>query len=337
MKTQLLVATIDSDYAEHLSNILSEYHSDVIDVSVCGTPEYLKEQLLTRKYDIALLDAAMIEEGSLASIRLPLALWSENEHSSEIPDGIKRIRKYRRISSMVGEVLELYAKGLKSVSGAGSKRARVTAVWSPMGGVVKTTAALAYAERKTSEGKQALYLDLQPFSSVSAYFADSGRSISSVFEMIETEEGDVGMLIRSIWQQDSESGITYFCRPENFDDMNIIAPENISVLVDACSEMTDELVIDLSGSCDERTRTVLDLADKVLLVTDSSLIAQIKFSQFVSQNNVFERIKEKTILVANKGAAFSKSLVDAVVHLPLVQSTDSATVFKTLSTISFEV
>ena len=300
-------------------------------MSLCGTPERLNEQLSTRKYDIALLDAAMIEEGSLASVRLPLALWSDNENSSEIPDGIKKIRKYRRISSMVGEVLELYAKGLKSVSGAGSKRARVTAVWSPMGGVGKTTAALAYAERKTSEGKQALYLDLQPFSSVSAYFADSGRSISSVFEMIETEEGDVGMLIRSIWQQDSESGITYFCRPENFDDMNILTPASIALLIEACASLTEELIVDMSCFCDARTLKVFELADRILLVTDATLAAQIKFSQFAAQHNIFQHIREKTTLVANRGAIVSEPLVDDVVSFPLVQTSDATAVYKTLS------
>ena len=331
MKTQLLVATADCGYAEHLSNVLSEYYSDVIDVSMCGAAEDFEERLAARKFDIALLEADMVEKGGLQSIRLPLVLWSENEQTSEVPDGIKTIRKYRRISSMVGEVLELYAKSLKNGSSACSKRARVTAVWSPVGGVGKTTAALAYAERKAAEGKQALYLDLQPFSSVGAYFSGGGRSISAVFEMIETEEGNVGMLTRSIRQQDNGSGISYFCCPENYDDMNILTPESTASLIDACLELADDLVIDMSCACDGRTRIVFELADRILLVTDASRTAQIKFSQFAAQHNIFRHIREKATLVANKGAIISEPLADEVISLPLVQSPDAVAVYKTLS------
>ena len=333
MKTQLLVATGDIDYAEHLSNKLAECHSDVIDVSVCVSAEHLRERLLAGKYDVALLEADMIEEADLQAIRVPLALWSENEHFSEVPDGIKKIRKYRRISALVGEVLEHYAKSLKNGSGTHSKRARVTAVWSPMGGVGKTTAALAFAERMASEGKQVTYLDLQPFSSVNAYFDGTGRSISAVFEMIETEEGNVEMLLRSVRQQDNGSGISYFCCPENFDDMNILTPESIASLIDACAQLTEELIVDMACICDGRTQKIFELADRILLVTDASRAAQIKFSQFAAQNNIFQNIREKTTLVANKGAIISEPLVDDILSLPLVQSHDAIAVYKTLSGI----
>jgi len=333
MKTQLLVATSDAEYAEHLSNMLSEHHSDVIDVSLCRSGEKLREQLKSRKYDVALLEEDMIWEGDLLSIRLPLVLWSENEFSSEVPDGIKKIRKYQRISSMVGEVLELYAKGLKNGCGPCSKRARITAVWSPMGGVGKTTVALAYAERKASEGKQSLYLDLQPFSSLGVYFAAAGRSISAVFEMIETEEGDAGMLMRSIKQQDSGSGISYFCRPENYDDMNILTPEGLTLLIETCAELTEDLVVDMSCLCDSCTQKIFELADRILLVTDASRSSQIKFSQFATQHNIFQHIRDKTTLIANRGARITDTLVDDVIYLPLVQSPDAVAVYKTLSGI----
>jgi len=333
MKTQLLIATGDTDYAEHLSNVLSEYYSDVIDVSLCRATEDLQERLAARKYDIALLEADMIEESALQSVRLPLVLWSENEFTSEAPEGIKKIRKYRRISSMIGDVLELYAKSLKNRSSTSSKRAWITAVWSPMGGVGKTTAALAYAEKKAAEGKQALYLDLQPFSSVGAYFSGRGRSISAVFEMIEIEEGSVEMLIRSIKQQDNGSGVSYFCCPENYDDINILTPESVATLIDACAPLTEDLIVDMSCICDGRTRKVFELADRILLVTDASRTAQIKLSQFSAQHNIFQNIREKTTLVANRGAIISEPLVDDVINLPLVQSSDAIAVYKTLSGI----
>ena len=337
MRIQLLIAVEDSNYAGHLSGILAENHADAINVSVCSAPELLREQLKTRKFDVALLDAAMIGGADLQSIHLPLILWSEEESSRGAPEEIKKIRKYQRISLMVSEVLEHYAKVMENECGSYSKKSRITAIWSPAGGVGKTTTALAYSAGKASDGKQVLYLDLEPFSSIRAYFDDTGKSISAAFEMLETGEGNIKMLIRSIRQQDGASDIAYLCRPENFDDMNILTPENIAELIDACSEVTDELVIDLSSACDERTRMVFDLADKILLVTDSSHTAQIKYSQFASQHNIFQRYKEKAALVANRGAAICESFADKIIYLPFVQSTDAIAVYKTLSDIDFEV
>ena len=337
MKTQLLIATSDCDYADHLSAVLAENHTDAIDVAVCSEAAHLQGQLAARKYDIALFEASMVGAVELHSIRLPLLLWSEDEDTTDMAVAYGKVRKYRRISSMVSEILELYAKGQASDSSPNTKRARITAVWSPMGGVGKTTVSLAYAASKAAEGKQSTYLDMEPFSSIRTYFGETGRSISSVFEMLEIGEGNIKMLLRSIRQQDGGSDITYFCRPENFDDMNILNTENISALIGACSEVTDELIVDLSCVCDERTRKIFELADRVLLVTDGTSTANTKYAQFAIQNSVFQRIKGKAILVANKGAAVGEALVDEVIYLPLVQSDDSVAVFKSLSAAGFDV
>ena len=336
MKTQLLIATDERDYAEHLSNALAERYADVIDAFVCSEAGHLREQLASRKFDVALLDGSMAESANLESIRMPLLLWTSNDNPTVELDGIKRIRKYQRISSMISNVLEQYARNMTDERGMYMKKARITAVWSPMGGVGKTTAALAYSAAKASEGKQTLYLDMEPFSSVGAYFAGQGSGISAVFEMLETGEGNISMLARGIRQQDANCGIAYFGGPENFDDMNILSPENAGALIEACSEATDELVIDMSCVCDERARKIFELADRVLFVIDSSRTAQIKYAQFMSQNSVFQRVKDKAALVANKGAAVSESILDTVIHLPFVQSSDAAVVYKTLSRYSFE-
>ncbi|MCL2201722.1 MAG: hypothetical protein FWB75_07130, partial [Oscillospiraceae bacterium] len=195
----------------------------------------------------------------------------------------------------------------------------------------KTTVALSYAAQKVAEGKQVLYLNLESFSSVPAYFAQTGKSISAVFEMLENSDGNVKMLIRGICQQDSGVGMAYFCRPENFDDMYALSAENIAELTSVCAGVTEELVIDMSCVCDRRTRKVFELADKVLLVTDPTATAQVKLSQFSTQHTVFESIKDKVVLVANKGAELGCEIAQAVWKLPFVQSANHTAVYKALS------
>jgi hypothetical protein len=154
--------------------------------------------------------------------------------------------------------------------------------------------------------------------------------------MLDGHEGNIKMLIRGIRQQDNGAGFSYLCRPDNFDDMYILSAENISVLIESCAEVSDELVIDMSCVCDIRNRRVFDLADRVLLVTDQSITAQTKLSQFTSQHNVFERIMAKSVLVANKGASTGNPPLGAVIRLPLVQSANASDVYKALSENSFD-
>ena len=330
MKIKLLIASDHEDYAEHLSKALSENHSDTIYVSLCTSPVRLRELLAENTYDVALLDMPVIDGTDLSCICMPLVLRSE-ETVAGIPETLKRITKYQRISSIIADILENYAKASEQGHDAEPVKAAVSAVWSPVGGVGKTTVALALAAGKAQQGKQVLYLNLEPFSSIPVYFSSAGKSISSVFEMLEANEGNVGVLMQSILRRDDLLNIAYFCSPENYDDINILSVDNISSLISACCGLAEELVIDMSSDCDERTRHVFDCADKILLVADWTSASQIKLSQFTSQHNTFARIKEKTQLVANKGAAISRPSAEEVISLPLVQSADAPTVFKTLS------
>jgi ribosomal protein S8 len=190
MKIKLLIASGDTDYAEHLSDNISERHADAVVVSVCRTSERLREILPAEKYDAALLEASLIEDADLQSIKLPLLLVAEDEDAETGTGELKRVLKYQRISTLVATVLENYSEISTNKRRINSKKASITAVWSPAGGVGKTAVALAQAAKKQAEGKQALYLDLEPFSSVPAYFGRDGKSISTVFEMRECKHAD---------------------------------------------------------------------------------------------------------------------------------------------------
>ena len=132
MKTQIIIATQDDDYANHLSANLAEHHSDIIDVSVCSTTHGIQEQLAAHKHDIALLEANMIDGIDLQSIQLPILLWSEETVVPSKAEDIAKLRKYTRISKIVSSMLELYARTSSNYSGEpGAKKANITAVWSP--------------------------------------------------------------------------------------------------------------------------------------------------------------------------------------------------------------
>lgn len=325
MKIQLFIAVSDSDYLEHLSQVLIEQYEDIFEVSVCSQVKYIEEMTKNHQFDVALLSSDLAEQISVRAGRLMLYLWDGTENRN--PTGKNLIQKYQRISAIVREILQQYAVVSSDRVGLQSNRGRITAVWSPSGGCGKTTVSLAYAAQKVSEGRKIVYLDLEPFSSVSLYFAQNGKSLSSVFEHLD---GNVELFLRSIQQVDDASGIFYFCRPDNYDDIQALTSEDLTVLANAAAEKVDELVLDLGSTYDLKIRSILELADRVLLVSDSSRTSQIKLEQFRSQNDMFEKIEKKIVLILNKGNYKDPQNNQAIV-LPQVQSEDPVIVYKTLS------
>jgi len=342
MKIKMMIATTDNDYAKLLSDNISEFHSNKIDVSECSGVDGFNEAGPKRKYDVALVDSKSVGKADLTNVTLPILLWSDND-ASEITEaisfGINKIRKYQRITSIIAGVFEYFAKVSETGSGPESKHTEITAVWSPVGGVGKTTTALAYAASKVAEGKEVFYLNFEDFSSIPGYFHETGKSISSVFEMLDTQTGNIKMFIQGICCLNN--GIKYLSGPDNYEDMYILTLENISELITACAGLTDELILDLPCVYDARTKKSFEAACNIFIVTSPEYSADAKLIQFKSQNNVYEDIKDKVTFIMNKATPMtneSLSKPDAglkVISLPYIKTENARDVYKSLAMTGF--
>ena len=333
MKIKLFLASGDKDYLEHLSHVLADKYADVFEVSLCTSAVSMQEMLQGGSFDVALLTPDLATNVNLNAVRLPLLLYSEQFPVEGSVGELEQIPKYQSISNIAGTVLEKYAEKGSVFGNFCANRARITAVWSPCGGTGKTSVALAYAASRVAAGKQATYLNLENFSSTPVYFSENGKSISTAFGKPGT---DLAMLLMGIRQQDSGSGISYFCGPDNYDDMNILTTDDLTSLVTACAAGTEELIIDLASQCDGRIWKIFELADTVLLVCDASAVSKAKLYQFSNQHNIFQQIREKSVLVANKGSYVEQVHFQRCLQLPFVQSGDAVSVYKTLSGSLFE-
>ena len=331
MKIKLLIATDDSDYGEHLSNFLSERQSTAFDVNFCSSIEHFQNIIVSNKFDAALMEPIFAAQTDLSNISLPLILWSHDEKDTDVPDNFTKVHKYQRISSLTEDVLESYAKASNGSFAPFGTHAKVTACWSPKGGAGTSSVALAYCAEKARTGKDVLYLSLESFSSIPVFFADSGKSISTIFDVLEKKEGDISILINGLRRKDDKSSISYFCSPKNYDDVNILSIDDIQTLISACCAVTDELVIDMSCICNKRVWQVFQQADNVFLVTDNCMSAMRKLNQFVAQHNIFQQIKPKITLVANKNSPTPELFANSAISLPYINSDDCTAVYMALS------
>lgn len=333
MKIQLLIATNDHEYADHLYTVLSKRQADIFELGLCSSPANLDAMLLRRTYDICLLEPAEGVQYQLDRVRLPLILQDSHTAVPEELRGLPRVKKYQRISALVSDILNCYAEAARSSELLGQTQAKITAVWSPAGGVGKTSVALAYAARSAMNGQKTAYLNLENFCSLGAFLKDEGKSISSVLERIDQNPS---VQMRSIRQQDTATGIFYYGAPENYDDINILGKTELVILLNAAASGVDELIVDLPSFCDERIQCTFERANQVFLVTDMSMTAQRKLQTFMAQNSAYDDIRHKAVFVCNKGTRSVPDGAEKHVALPLVQSADPAQVFKSLSASQFQ-
>lgn len=328
MKIQLLLAMNDADYMEHLSKVLMEKYVELVEISICSSVERLREASSKRRFDIVLLDVEIAKDASFQDATLALLLWDGITPLSEQARLLKVVNKYQRVSSIISKMLEYYAEVSSRGSGFGRTRGSITVVWSPTGGCGKTTAALAYAAKNAADGKKTVYLNLENFCSTPIYFPENGKSISTILGRLDS---NVELLLQSIRQQDSGSRIYYFCKPENYDDINELTEEDFALLTENCAEGSDEVVVDLSSDWNGKIKKMLELADRILLVMDASNASQPKWEQFKTQNNIYQEICSKSILVMNRAGRMEHTEEMKTVALPCVQSKDPVVVYKTLS------
>lgn len=333
MIIKLLLGIGDSDYLNYLSRVLSDHYTDTFEVTACSSGARLEEIVRRKSFDVALLDAEAAEIVGSSAARLTFLLW---DHLSEIDDtmeALRQVKKYQRISALTARILEEYAQVHTSGREPTGDRGRITVVWSPVGGAGKTTVSLAYATWLVSQGKKAVYLDLEPFSSTNGIFSKSGKSLSTIFEKMDS---DISLLIQSIIQTDASSGINYFSQPNNYDDVRILSAEDVTSIVWSCAENADEVVIDLGSVYDEKTQALFQISDSLLLISDGSQIGNAKLEQFRTQHNEYEQLSQKIVRIANKGARAGSSEDGKIILLPYVQSNDPVVVFKNLSAGYFQ-
>lgn len=329
MKIRILIVSTDSAYLERMTGMVAERYADVVEVNGYSNAEVLQHACADSRYDVTIADVNLPDTFTLPATHVTLLLW---DGATALPDSAAQnglvIKKYQRISKIIALALEKYASVASDVAGMHDS-GEIAAFWSPAGGCGKTTVAMAYAAKKADTCKKVIYINLEPFSSTDAFFDGESKSISRVFEHLE---GNLQILLQSLWTEDRASGVFYYGKPENYDDINVLTPDDVHMLLCACANVADAVIVDCGNMCGQKTKVVFDLAQQIHVVMDGTLCGQRKWDQFCTQNNIFEDIREKVTVVRNRGAAVSALYgVGRTVALPVVDSTDPKVVYKRLS------
>jgi pilus assembly protein CpaE len=181
------------------------------------------------------------------------------------------------------------------------KLAKVIAVYSPKGGVGCTTLAvnLATAMQQLAPRSKIAMIDgdLQ-FGSVdvSLNIRDK-RTIADLGDNLN--DLDVDLLNRTLIE-DSRSGLKVLIAPPRPELADLVTAEHLRTVLEVTREAFDIVVVDVGSRLLDAELSVLDLADRIVLVVVPDLAAVRHIRHFLNLVQALEYPMEKVLLVLNK-------------------------------------
>ena len=211
---------------------------------------------------------------------------------SELQDSIRRIyrleeEKHTRLAQ--GTALDEI-----------SRQGQILAVFSPKGGVGRTTIASNLAVALQKAGRRVVLVDgsLQ-FGDVPVVLNIIDAHMTIVSLVRRLEEMDTELLMETLVVH--SSGVRVLLAPPRLEEADVIYPEAVARILTALQQHFDYVVIDAWPFLDDVTLSSLGMADQIILVTTPELPALREVRLFLELVERLEIPPSRLLLILNRG------------------------------------
>ncbi|MCG8538978.1 MAG: AAA family ATPase [Clostridia bacterium] len=310
-KIHLIIADRDEAYVESIVNYIMNNYSQRFQVSSFTEEQYLLDYLLKNKKNIDILlicpqwytDLIPREEVST------LIILSDGMMSKEVKN-CPVINKYQKGNRLIGNIINCFAESNpdKYYIVNNEKKAKVVAVYSPLGGIGKTSVAVGLSVKSEERGKSIFYLNLENIQSTPSFFhCESSQNLSNILYYIKEKKKNISLKVEGIRCVDSRYNIRYFLPPDSIVDLNEATPNEIQYLIHELkiSKDYDFIFIDMSSNMDEKNISILKASDQIILLLSQEDIGITKIESFMNELDIFSKrnnidLSEKMTIVENK-------------------------------------
>ncbi|MGD8584084.1 MAG: response regulator [Chloroflexota bacterium] len=328
MADNIRILIVD-DIPETRENVrkLLQFESDLEVIGHAATGGEAIEMAVKHRPDVILMDINMPDaDGIVASQRITekvpgtqviiMSVQSEADYlrramlagardflmkpfsGDELVEAVRNV--YRSRPTPVAPALSLATAAAAGVGGTDGRRARlgkILTVFSPKGGIGCTTVAVNTAVAMAEAGHKTVLID------GSLQFGDVAvmlnlKSSASIVDLVE-RVGDLDADLISSVLLTHESGLRVLLAPPRPEMAELVRAADVKKLLEAMRILFDFVVVDTGTSLDDVNLALLDLADRIILVTRQSLPSLKNVSRFFDLSEVLEYEREKVVLVIN--------------------------------------
>lgn len=309
MKIKIAIADTNETYARRLFEALQRQEN--LSLSVFTDKKRMESDLSSTRYDIILFDYSMYSgDGIFKNAKLSVLLYDEEAEQPYIGTGkYKVVKKYQRGSSIYKEVIGLYSEFVSDsvFFGRSGEQCRVLCVYSPAGGVGKTTVSMAIANTIANMGRNVMYLNFEPIPAYGSFMPLKGEKGMGALLAAIDGNGSFSLKLESLMKKTLQ-GIIYFEKFENLLDIYELTAEDVEKLIRMISETVkaDFIIVDMGTQYDAVNRSIMDISDKIVFVERNDSIAEEKIRAFAAHPTVIREYADKICSVIN----FSESNSD---------------------------
>ncbi len=222
----------------------------------------------------------------------------------ELITAIHRVYDKRPSLAVKGATLRGSAPGVVAAEAPTAvSQGNVLAVYSPKGGSGCTTVAINTAVSLAKQNFRVVLLD------ASFQFGDIAvmlnmKPVTNVTDIMQRMKELDQELISTVVQV-HQSGVHVLLAPPRPEMADIATEENVRAIMEILRQMYDFVIVDTTSSLNDVTLALLDIADRILLVTLQSLPSLKNVSRFFDLCESLEYQSAKVWLVVNRGSAKS--------------------------------
>ncbi|HPD00019.1 MAG TPA: AAA family ATPase [Acetivibrio sp.] len=320
-KLNLVVADTDEAYVENIVNYFMTNHSQRFQISSFTKHEFLYDFLSElREIDVLLVSPEMYTESLPKEGIIEIFILT----SGELPEkckGLNHIDKNQIGDGFVKEIADKYPEDEDNAieepiveepvsveQAIKDRKTKVVAIYSPLGGVGKTTIAVSSSIYCGKKGLNVFYLNFESFQSTPLFFnCKNEKSYSKILEYVKDKRDDLHRMIEASKQVDTDHNVYYLSPPESILDILEAEPKDFRRLINEFKSMGmyDIVIVDMSSELSDRNIALLEACDQVVLVLAQDAISNIKAESFSQQLEALLKRKGldftgKLTLVLNK-------------------------------------
>jgi cellulose biosynthesis protein BcsQ len=322
-KYNLVLLDEELDYLNNLMNYISQNYSYKFNVVSFTELKYMEEYLnKNNKVDIILISPNLYDEQVVLrhGTSLIFLVASENQSVKSYPF----VKKYQAADKICGEIIRIFENAEAETKLVKDESlTKVITVYSPIGGIGKTTLSLSMAENLSQKSKKVLYISLEPIQSYPVFLKQKSSkfSFSDVLFSIKQKDNEVLDIISKGIIKDSDTGIFYFNPVDSILELEDLSSQDIKDLIEAInsSRLFQYMVIDLPATMNTKYYELFRNSHKVILPIGQDAKTVVMVDSLINQLDEYDNF----FFLQNKVKEASNSLLPKIIlnqSRPMIES-----------------
>lgn len=314
-KINLVFFDYDKEYVEAISNLFNRRYYKYFKITAISNYDQFNELVAAaQKIDILVVNESYSNKISSMKFIKTILYLTENRESQNIDEGI--IYKYQSGQSIFNSIKRMYKQSNKNFEFDDEyDESYLITVFSPVGGIGKTSVSLSLVDKMISYGKKVLYVNLEETSGMGVFFDvnNKKKNISDLLYNIDSSEDDIKAIVASMINRSSK-GIWYINPHNSILDLEELSGADFIKAINYLKRYSecDYIVVDLGSVLNSIYGALINISDKTLVLMNQNNVSLEKVSLFLKQVDSTDKIK----LIFNKYSSDKKiQLTDEIIKM----------------------